>query len=182
MRPHFPVYHSLFPSLTAEQIVTMTAVTTVFETLSEHVARIPRRRPVLNVDYAKVLMLALAAVIALGGCASTESVKQAKGKGIKRTYRQPADAVFQAVLAAAPKRKLELVEQDRAAGLIVLSSGTSLTSIGERIAVFITRAGERSTAVEIVSKPVGGVVTFPPDWPSLLFGDIEVELAALKLK
>ena len=69
------------------------------------------------------------------------------------------------------------MEQDPAAGRIVASSGASWTSLGERIAVFVTRASDRSTAVEIVSKPVGGAITFPPDWPSLLFGDIESELA-----
>ena len=136
----------------------------------------------LTVNRTRGLMLALAAAVALAGCASVESVKQAKGQGVKRTFRQPSDAVFQAALAAATKRKLALVEQDRAGGLIVLSSGASLTSLGERIAVFITRSSERSTVVEVVSKPVGGAVTFPPDWPGILFGDIEGELAAQKLK
>ena len=136
----------------------------------------------LNVYRARGFLLALAAALALGGCASVESVKQAKGQGVKRIFRHSADVVFQAVLVVAATRKLELVEQDRAAGLIVLSGGASLTSLGERIAVFVSRASERSTAVEIVSKPVGGAVTFPPDWPGILYGDIEVELAAQKLK
>jgi len=133
-------------------------------------------------SHARILVLAFAAALALGACASPESVKQAKGHGVKRNFRHPGDAVYQAVLTVAAKRKLELVEQDRAKGLIVYTSGASLTSLGERIAVFVTRASERSTAVEIVSKPVGGAVTFPPDWPKILFGDIEVELASQKLK
>jgi hypothetical protein len=136
----------------------------------------------LAANLAKGLMLALVTVVALGGCASVDSVKQSRGHGVKRTFRQPVDAVFQAVLTVAKGRKLEVVEQDRAAGIIVFSSGASLTSLGERIAVFVTRASERSTGVEIVSKPVGGVVTFPPDWPGILYGDIEAELAAQKLK
>lgn len=74
------------------------------------------------------------------------------------------------------------MEHDRAAGFIVFSSGASLTSLGERIAVFLTRASDRSTAVEVVSKPVGGAVTFPPDWATILYGDLEHELALQKLK
>jgi len=122
-------------------------------------------------------VLLLAAVLAGSGCATVESVKEAKGQGVKRTYRQPYDLVYQAAVNAASKRKLEFVEQDRTAGRLVLSHGASWSSLGERIAVFVTRAGERSTVVEVVSRPVGGTITFPPDWPGLLLGDIEAELA-----
>lgn len=129
-----------------------------------------------------LLLLALAAALALGACASVESVKEAKGHGVKRTFRYSGDAVFQALLTIGARRKLELVEQDRAAGIIVFSSGASLTSLGERIAVFITRASGRSTALEVVSQPMGGALTFPPDWPAILYGDLEHELALQKLK
>jgi hypothetical protein len=119
---------------------------------------------------------ALCAAIILAGCVSVDSVKDAKGQGVKRTFRQPYDAVYEAVLNAAAKRKLELVEQDKAAGRVVLSGPASWTSLGERIAVFVTRGSDKATTVEVVSKPVGGALTFPPDWPALLFGDIEQEL------
>jgi len=130
----------------------------------------------------RALLAALAGALVLGACASPESVKQAQGQGVKRTFRYSGDAVFQALLTVGTRRKLEFVEQNRAGGVIVFSSGASLTSLGERIAVFITRASDRSTAVEIVSKPVGGAVTFPPDWPGILYGDLEHELAVQKLK
>lgn len=124
-------------------------------------------------------MLALAGVLLVAaGCASVETVRDAQGQGVKRTFRQSYDPVYGAVLAAASKRKLEVVEQDRAAGRVVLSSGASWTSLGEHIAVFVTRAGGRATTVEVVSKPMLSAVTFPPNWPGLLFGDIEHELAA----
>jgi hypothetical protein len=109
-----------------------------------------------------------------------ETVKEAKGKGIKRTFRQPYDLVYQSVLNSATKRKLEFIEQNRTTGSVVLSSGASWTSLGERIAVFVSRNGGRSTTVEIVSRPVLSGVTLPPDWPALLYGDIEHELAAVR--
>jgi len=123
----------------------------------------------------------LCAAIVLAGCASVESVKDARGQGVKRTFRQPYEAVYQAVLNAADRRKLELIEQDRATGRVVLSGRASSTSLGEHIAVFVTR-GDLSTGVEVVSKPVGGVLTFPPDWPALLFGDIDQELTPRRPK
>lgn len=112
----------------------------------------------------------------LAGCASVDTVRNAQGQGVKRTFRQSYDVVYAAALASAARRRLEVVEQDRATGRILLSSGASWGSLGERIAIFVTRAGSRATLVEIVSKPVLSTVTFPPDWPVWLFGDIEEEL------
>lgn len=123
-------------------------------------------------------MAAVAAAIVVG-CASVDTVKDAKGQGVKRVFRQPYEAVYAAALTVAAQRKLEIVEQDRAAGRLVLSSGPSWSSLGERIAVFVSRTKDRVTSVEIVSQPILSA-TFPPDWPALLFGDIEQELAALK--
>jgi hypothetical protein len=125
-------------------------------------------------------LLAVACAALLIGCASVETVKEAKGMGVKRTFRQPYDIVYQSVLNSATKRKLELIEQNRATGSVVLSSGPSWTSLGERIAVFVSRISGRSTTVEIVSRPVLSGVTLPPDWPALLYGDIEHELAAVR--
>lgn len=123
---------------------------------------------------------AIIVLLLVAGCASVETVRDAKGHGVKRTFRHPYDAVYQATVNAASRRKLEFVEQNRATGRILLSSGASWTSLGERIAVFVSRSGDRTTNVEIVSKPVLASVTFPPDWPGLLFGDIEQELATVK--
>ena len=113
------------------------------------------------------------------GCASVDTVKDARGQGVKRVFRQSADTVYAAALTVVAKRKLEIVEQNRAAGRLVLSNGASWSSLGEHIAVFVSPTKDRVTSVEIVSKPVLSA-TFPSDWPALPFGDIEQELAALK--
>jgi hypothetical protein len=125
---------------------------------------------------------ALAGCGALAACASIDSVKDARGKGIKRTYKQPYDEVYDATLAAAAGKKLELVSATRATGTVLLSSGASLGSLGERIAVFVSRLGDRVTSVEVVSRPVVSTLSFPPDWPMLLFGEIEEELAKRRLR
>lgn len=125
------------------------------------------------------LALACAALLA-AGCASVDTLKGARGQGVKRTYRQSYEVVYQTVLITASRRKLEIVEQDRPGGSMLLANGASWTSLGERIAVFVMRSGDRATTVEIVSRPVLSGITFPPDWAGLLFGDIEQELAALR--
>jgi hypothetical protein len=118
----------------------------------------------------------------LAGCASIDSVKDARGKGIKRTFKQPYDEVYVATLAAAAARNLELVSATQATGAILLSHGASLGSLGERIAVFVSRLGDRVTSVEVVSRPVVATLSFPPDWPILLFGEIEEQLATRRLR
>ena len=61
-------------------------------------------------------------------------------------------------------------------GRIVLSHGVTLWSRGERIAVFVKPGSGGSTEVEIVSKPVMSPLNFPPDWPQILFKQIDIEL------
>jgi hypothetical protein len=124
---------------------------------------------------------ALAGGGSLAACASVDSVKDARGTGVKRTFKQPYDEVYAATLAAAATKKLELVSATHATGAILLSNGASLGSLGERIAVFVSRLGDRITSVEVVSRPVVSTLSFPPDWPVLLFGEIEEELAKRRL-
>ena len=126
--------------------------------------------------------LAAAGMVSLVACTTMDNVKDARGKGVKRTYKQPYDEVFGAAMHAATKKKLEIVSSVRDSGTILLSNGASLGSLGERIAIFVSRVSERSTSVEVVARPVVSTVSFPPDWPSLLFGEIEEELTARRLK
>lgn len=119
----------------------------------------------------------------LGACSSADSIKDARGKGAKRTYKQTYDEVFAAAMHAAEKKKLEIVSSVRDTGTILLSNGASLGSLGgERIAIFVSRVNDRTTSVEIVARPVVATVSFPPDWPNLLFGEIEEELTARRIK
>lgn len=126
-----------------------------------------------------ILMIAFVAAIA-SGCASVETVQEAKGQGLTRTFPQAYEPVFNATLAAAITRKLEVVEADKINGHLILSNGISLRSLGERIAVFVRYVAVNRTAVEIVSKPVLSPLNFPPDWQQILFDQIEAELKAGK--
>ena len=128
-----------------------------------------------------LLAASLAGCAALASCATIDSVKDARGTGVKRTFKQPYEEVYAATLAAAARKNLELVSATRATGAILLSNGASLGSLGERIAVFVSRLGDRASSVEVVSRPVVATLSFPPDWPMLLFGEIEEELVKRRL-
>jgi len=117
----------------------------------------------------------------MGGCASTETVKEAEGQGVSRSYPYTYDQVYEATLSAAKTKELEVVESDRSAGRVMLSHGVTLWSWGERIAVFIKPVADATTEVEIVSKPVLSPLNFPPDWQNILLDQIGFELRALSL-
>lgn len=116
--------------------------------------------------------------ILIVGCASTDSVKQEKGEGDKRLFEHSYEAVFDATLEVAGKQELEVVEQDRSSGTIMLSHGVTLWSRGERIAVFVTRVSASQTEVEIVSRPVMAPLNFPTDWVNRIFDGLARELGS----
>jgi hypothetical protein len=87
---------------------------------------------------------------------------------------------FDATLAAAKTKELEVVESDRRTGRILLSHGVTWLSWGERIAVFIKTTTAQTTEVEIVSKPVLAPLNFPPDWQQILLEQIDVQLKSGK--
>ena len=129
----------------------------------------------------KAIALAISFLALLaGGCASTETVKEAKGQGATRTYLYPYDRVYDATVAAAKAKQLQVVENDRKGGRVVLSHGVTLWSWGERIAVFVKSTAANATEVEIVSKAVLSPLNFPPDWEKILLEQIDTELRAGK--
>jgi hypothetical protein len=116
----------------------------------------------------------------VGGCASTETVKQAQGQGVSRLYQYAYEPVFNATLAAAKSKELEVVESDKSTGRLILSHGVTWLSWGERIAIFLKAATPKTTQVEIVSKPVMAPLNFPPDWQQILLDQIDLELRSKK--
>ncbi len=127
---------------------------------------------------ATIIVVSFVAAL-LAGCASPQTVKEVKeaqGHGVSRVYASAPGAVHNAVLAAAKAKDLQVVEDDEAAGRIVLSHGVTPLSWGEKIAVFLTPVPPDSTKVEIVSKPVMSTLNFPPDWPKILHDQIAAEL------
>jgi len=66
---------------------------------------------------AAVLVLSFLPAI-LGGCASTETVKEARGQGVTRVYRYPYAPAYAATLAAANAKEPEVVVESRRCGLL----------------------------------------------------------------
>ncbi len=122
-----------------------------------------------------VLAAALALSLLVAGCASTDTVKKARGEGAKRLYRDDQKVVHAAILAVAKNRNFDVVENSPNA--VLLSTGLSWRSFGEHIAVFLRTVSPRLTEVEVVSKPVMGAWNFPRDWEIALLEEIGRSLA-----
>jgi hypothetical protein len=115
-----------------------------------------------------------------GGCASTQTVKDAKGQGASRLYRHGYSRVYRATLSAAKAKELDITANDRKAHRLILTQGVTWKGLGEKIAVFITPVTRASTKVEVVSKPVLAPLNFQPDWQQALLDQIDAELNAKK--
>jgi len=123
------------------------------------------------------LMLAASLSALLLGCANVDTVKKARGQGARRLYDSPYEQVFNAVIAAAAAKRLDVLETDRAARRVVLSHGVTWPSWGENVAVFLTPVTPRSTEVEIVSKAVTTPLNFPPDRDRILLAQTAIVLS-----
>jgi hypothetical protein len=132
-------------------------------------------------DYMRRVVASALVLVMLAACASIDTLMASRGKGVKRTFRFGYDDVYVVALEAAGKRKLEIVDTTTSKGTLLLSNGASWSSLGERIAVFVVQLNDKTTSVEIVSRPVVPTVTFPPDWAELLLSDIEELLAVRRL-
>lgn len=122
----------------------------------------------------RLLLVWAAALVA--GCATSDSVRNTRGEGIKRLFPYEVGVVHTAVLSAAKTRDLSVVESDAKSGRYVFSSGPSWRSFGERIAVFARSVSPRLTEVEVVSKPVLTPLNFPRDWELTLLDEIDTVL------
>lgn len=112
------------------------------------------------------------------GCATTETVKQARGEGSKRLFPQDLKGVRAAVVAAAKSRGLDVLETNDDG--FVLSAGVNWRSFGERVAVFVRAVSPRLTEVEVVSRPLLVSMNFPRDWEHSMLDAVDRSLRGEK--
>ena len=69
----------------------------------------------------KIHALIIAFIVMItGGCASTETVKEAEGEGISRSFSYAFEPVYEATISAAKEKELEVVESDKKSGRLIL--------------------------------------------------------------
>ncbi len=127
----------------------------------------------------KLLSIAFVLLGALlaSGCASMADATAARGTGTTRTYSQPYDTVWDALLTSIKETDLEIVSQNKDTGTLLAKRSMTAFSYGENVAIFVDRVtGAVSTRVEIVNKRVLATNITAPDWDTRLFKALDDRL------
>ena len=120
--------------------------------------------------------LILVATAAVSGCTSMQEVSEAKGNGVKRSYHQPYDVVWDSAVSAVASTELDVVEQEKQQGRILAKNGMTLDSYGENVAVFVERESDTKTNVEVVSRSVVKSNITATDWTDYILDSMQKEL------
>jgi hypothetical protein len=123
-----------------------------------------------------VMLIVLLAATSLSGCATSESLQEARAESPKRVFRHSPEAVYNAALAAAKAHKLDVVESDASGGTMRLARTGNWKNWGETIAVYLKPLDGDFTEVAIVNAPTFEFLSFSPYWDRILFDQIAAEL------
>lgn len=130
-------------------------------------------------DFARALAVAagLLAACALAGCTtSLADARDAKGSGAERTYDQPFDTVWNAVMKSIKSTNLELVLDNKEKGIILGQGKVGPFTHGENVAIFVDHVGDTRTRVEVVNKRASAMNITARDWQGKILEDLDRRL------
>jgi hypothetical protein len=119
----------------------------------------------------------VAALVALGGCATTSSV-QPGGGGTTFVVRDKSyDEVWKAAVATT-SRSLTIVESSKDTGTLRAEKGVGLSTWGEVVGVFVrpAAAGAASYTVEVQSLKRNRLQLTGQDWTATIVSGMKAEL------
>ncbi len=122
------------------------------------------------------LLAVMMGVVLMAGCASMGSVSGLKGHGHVGIYDVPYEEVWAALPRAMESLKLSVGFSDEKQGKIVTDTPLTLWSYGEAIAVFVERAGNSQTRVEVVSRKKMGTNIFAFSYQDRILDALDKEL------
>lgn len=139
---------------------------------------------------ARALRLTLATLLtAVLGCASVGDVRSLRGEGVTRYYEAPLASVWRAALDAVEANALRLDAENRDEGYIVATrlpsrqpdmapdeSVAVSADQGERVGIFVERAGPGVVSVEVVNRKRFALDTGSTDWTEDVFWIVEKRL------
>ena len=107
---------------------------------------------------------ALAVMLFCGGCSTLGDARTARGSGTTRTYPVSPESVWAVLPLVLNNLDLSIAGDYRADGYILAERGATMTSWGERVAVFVEPVPPSGSAVEVVSKRAVSVNVTAADW------------------
>lgn len=130
----------------------------------------------MNKQYRFFSTVVLCTAILLGGCATSQVAKDAKGTGVKKVYDKPTSAVWNAMKTAVSKTGGEVAEENEQECSILAIYNASAFSWGERVGIFCSKQSESKTETEVVSKRAISVNITATDWTEEIYKILDEEL------
>ena len=116
-----------------------------------------------NRGRAVLLLLALAALVALGSCANRQDVLRTKlqGKGVAHTYEVTFDQAWSIASTIFRLEPTEPIEDHRSEGYMLTSQNPGPMSSGAYLGVFFEPAGEKGTRVTFIVRRQSATQAYP---------------------
>lgn len=119
----------------------------------------------------------LVLMLVLSGCATLADARNARGTGAFRVFDAPFDTVWAVIPQAVTEAGVTVVSDNKSEGYILGERGITAFSYGEKVAIFVEKAGsETRTRVEVVSKRAMATNIFAPDWSAEILDKIQHRL------
>jgi hypothetical protein len=91
------------------------------------------------------------AILVLVGCASTDQLRSAQGRGEKKIYGVSFEQAWNLIPYAVSDTGGKVKDRNFQTGYVMAEYGVTWTSLGERVALFCQRKGANEVEIEIVS-------------------------------
>jgi uncharacterized lipoprotein len=115
-------------------------------------------------------------IVMLAGCASVEALRSAQGSGEKRTYGVSYERAWNLIPYAISDTGGKVKDRNFQSGVVIAEYGLSLTSLGERVALFCQRKGANEVEIEVVSKQGFSLGLSSTDYTAKIFTSLDRQL------
>jgi predicted RNA-binding protein (virulence factor B family) len=112
----------------------------------------------------------------IAGCRSIADARAAKGQGTTRVYDASFDTVWAAIPAVLDDCGLKIAGDNKQEGYITAEKGFTPGSMGEKVAVFVTRLTDDKTQVEVVSMKAVATEFLAWDWEKPILNKLSEKL------
>ena len=124
----------------------------------------------------KFALLAVVAIAALTGCATSSQVSHMEGHGRREVYNASYDQVWRAAIDAAQVGDLRVTDADRSNGYIAASRGIQPHTFGEHVGIWIRSISPTQTSVEVTSRQAGPPALWLKNWENDIFNGVHANL------
>ena len=91
------------------------------------------------------------AILVLAGCASSDTLRSAQGRGEKKTYGVSYERAWNLIPHAISDTGGKVKDRNFQSGFVMAEYGITWTSLGERVALFVESKGAQQVEIEVVA-------------------------------